>query len=267
MINKRVLCSLAAATTLVVTVHAEDVKVTPFVTHSEFGYIETNGNTKTKTFNLDATVKKAWGKHEGKLHFDGQYADDDGVETKNKYLIELNYNYAFTDRLAFDYLVGYKADKFSGFDYQFYTGPGARYKAIVTDEHTLTLEGNILYSIDQYTDIDYDINGNVVPYPNPNNAIIVRSVPGEQDDYAAYRLKGVYDYKITKSLTFSQELTLRGQFDDMPNYFAYSKSSLSSKLSDIFSAGISYKVDYANRPPLDKKSTDTTLTLNLIADY
>ena len=237
------------------------------LTHAEFGYIETNGNTKTKTFNLDAKVKKKWDKQELKATFDGQYASDDGVETKNKYLIEFNYNYTFTKVLAFSYLVGYKADKFSGFSYQFYTGPGARYKVIKSKKTNLSFEGNMLYALDQYEDTNYDADGNVINYPNPDGIPVATTVPGEQKEYVSYRVKGLYSYKFTKTLTFSQELTMRGQLNDTPNYFVYSNSSLKSKISDIFSAGISYKVDYANRPPVDKKSTDTTLTLNLIMDY
>ncbi len=262
--NKIVLSSLLAST-LFVAAHAEDVKVTPLKTHAEFGYIETNGNTKTKTFNLEANAKKAWNKHEGKIKFDGQYADDGGDETKNKYLIELNYNYSFTDRFAFDYLVGYKSDKFSGYDYQFYTGPGAQYKAIVTDQHKLTLSGNILYSQDQKMDIHRDASGAIVPYPY--NTPYVTTESGKKDDYAAYRLKGEYAYKITKTLKFTQDLSIRGDLEKSENYFVFSKTALSSKISDIFSAGVSYKVDYANRPPVDKKKTDTTFTFNLIADF
>jgi putative salt-induced outer membrane protein len=264
---KKIILSSLVASTLFVSAHAADAKVTPLKTHAEVGYIETNGNTSTKTFNGDVKAKKSWGKHEGKIAFDGQYSEDSGVETKNKYLIELNYNYSFTKRFAFDYLIGYKADKFSGYDYQFYTGPGMKYKAIVSKVQNLSIEGNILFSQDQYSDTNYDADGNVVAYPNPDNITVVKTVPGEQKNYASYRLKALYNYQINKAVKFSQELTLRGQLDDMPNYFAHSTSSLTSKLSDIFSAGISYKVDYANRPPVDKKHADTTLTLNLIADF
>ncbi|SFV55216.1 probable outer membrane protein STY1784 [hydrothermal vent metagenome] len=265
----KILLSTALLATLALTSHAEDVKITPLKTHTEFGYIETNGNTKTKTFNLDATAKKAWDKHEGKINFDGQYAEDSGNETKNKYLLELNYNYTFTDRFAFDYLLGYKVDKFSSYDYQFYTGPGAQYKAIVTEKHKLTLSGNILYAIDQEADTNYADTAKtvVIPYPNPNNTPVLAIKQGKKNDYAAYRLKGVYDYQITKTLKFNQELSIRGQIDDLQNYFGYSKTSLNSKISDIFSAGISYKADYVNEPAIDKEHTDTTLTLNLIIDY
>jgi len=263
---KKILLSSLLASTLFISAHAEEeMKITPLKTHAEVGYIQTNGNTKTKTFNLDAKAQKSWGRHEGEIHLDGQYADDDNVETKNKYIIELNYNYSFTKRLAFDYLVGYKSDRFSGYQYQFYTGPGAKYKAIITDEHTLTFSGNILYSQDQKMDIRKDINGDIVPYPYtvPTYA----ALPGKQINYAAYRLKGEYEYKITKTLTFNQDLSIRGDFEESDNYFVYSKSAISSKLSDIFSAGISYKIDYTNRPPADKTSTDTTFTFNLIADF
>jgi putative salt-induced outer membrane protein len=264
---KKILVTSFAAATLLVSAHAEDMKVTPLVTHTELGYIETSGNTKTKTFNLDANAKKAWGRHEGKILFDGQYSEDNNVETKNKYLVELNYGYAFTDRLSFDYLVGYKADKFSGFDYQFYTGPGLKYKAIDTKKHKLSLQANILYALDQYADKEYDVAGVEIPYPNPNNTPVASVEKGKKNEYTSYRLKGVYDYQITQTLKFNQELTYRGDFESSDNYFVYSKSSLMAKLSDIFSAGLSYKIDYMNRIPEGKEHTDKTFTFNLIADY
>ena len=263
---KKILLTSLAASTLLVSLQADTTKVTPLKTHAELGYIQTNGNTKTKTFNLEAKAKKSWNKHEGELHLDGQYADDDGIETKNKYLIELNYNYSFTKRFAFDYLVGYKDDKFSGYDYQFYTGPGAKYKAIISDQHNLTLSGNILYSQDKKMALHYDVNGDLIDYPY-KKSITVRTTSGKTKDYSAYRLKAEYEFKITKTLTFNQDLSLRGDFEDETNYFVYSKSAISSKISDIFSAGISYKIDYAHRPPSDKKSTDSTFTFNLIADF
>jgi len=53
----------------------------------------------------------------------------------------------------------------------------------------------------------------------------------------------------------------------MDTYFAFSKTALSTKFSDIFSAGISYKVDYSNSPATGKEYTDRTFTANLIIDY
>jgi putative salt-induced outer membrane protein len=237
-------------------------------THTELGYIGTTGNTNTSTFNLESKLERNWGKHEGALAFDGQYADDKGVESKNKFFVELEYDYAFTDRFAFGYLVGYKQDKFSAFDYQAYTGPGAKYKVIVSPKHNLSLEGNILYSVDEYSSVEYadTAKTTVIPYPNAANTPILATDPSFSNDYTAYRAKGVYTWQMFSNLKFNQELSYRGSFENANRYFVYSKSALTSKLSDIFSAGISYKVDYVNEAG-DSKNTDTTLTANLIVDY
>lgn len=237
-----------------------------FLTHTELGYIQTSGNTKTKTFNLDAKAKKGWGKHIGAIMFDGQYASDDSKETKNKFLTELTYDYEFTKRFAFNYLVGYKSDQFSGFEYQAYTGPGAKYKAIISDRQRLTLDGNILYSMDRYDAVYVDGSGNEISYPDSTAGGTLQSAAYD-DDYAAYKLQGVYNLQILENLKFDQELSFRGSFETADNYFVFSKTALSSKISDIFSAGISYKVDYINVPATGKDSTDTTFTANLIIDY
>lgn len=240
-------------------------KPSEFITHTELGYISTSGNTDTETFNIDANVKKNWGPHIAELSFLMQYGTKNDIEDKNKLLTELEYDYEFTKRFSFNYLVGYKDDKFSGFDYQFYTGPGAKYKLIKTSSQNLSLDGNILYSSDKIEDTYTDGSGNIVSYPLPAGSISQNN--GYTDSYASYRLKAVYAWQILKNLKFNQKLSYRSEFSDSKNYFAYSKTALSSKISDIFSAGISYQFDYTNLPATGKTSSDKTLTFNLIADY
>ena len=237
---RKILLSSVVVSALSLSVYAAD-KTKEIVTHTEMGYIQTNGNTKTKTFNLDTKAERAWNKHVGTFTFDGQYSSDTGVTIKKKYFLELEYNYDFTDRLAFSYLAGYKYDAFSGFDYQAYTGPGIKYAAIKQSTQNLSLEASALYSQDKYD-------------------------TGVTNDYAAYRLKGDYSLQITQTLKFTQEVSVRGSLEESDNYFAFSKTAFTSKISDIFSAGISYKLDYANRPAATYK-TDETLTFNLIMDY
>ena len=242
MIKKIALTSLLASA-LTLTAQADTTKDDALVTHTELGYIGTTGNTKTTTFNIDTNVKKGFDKHIFKLLLDGQYGSDNDIASKNKYYLELTYDYKFTDRLAFSYIVGYKRDKFSAFHSQFFTGPGIKDKIIISDTHNLTLEGSILYSSDDYYDPAIGT-----------------------DNYSAYRAKGTYDWQMLKNLKFEQELSYRGSFDNVDKYFVYSKSAFASKISDMFSAGISYKVDYVNQAGT-QKHTDTTLTANLIMDY
>ena len=262
---KKIALSAVLASSLLVAAEPDTKKDDLLITHTELGYVGTTGNTDTKTFNLDSKIKKGWGPNIFTFIFDGQYAEDKGIESKNKFFVELEYDYEFTDRFAFDYLTGYKQDRFSNFDYQFYTGPGAKYKAIMTDAHTLSLEGNFLYSLDQQVDDKFDSNNDKVDYPY-TDVTIIRTESYDSEDYGSLRLKGVYEWKITDTIKFGEEASYRVDVSETQNYFIFSKTDLTAKISDIFSAGISYKVDYVNNPG-DKESTDTTFTVGLIIDY
>ncbi len=236
---KKILLSALVASSLVITAQAQS----ELVTHTELGFIDTQGNTQTQTFNLDSKVKKNIDSHVFTFTLDAQYATVDKVETKNKYVAELNYDYSFTNRLSFGYLLGFKQDQFSGYDYQLYTGPTLKYQVIKAEAHNLALGLNLLYTEDQVENVD--------------NA----------DGYAAYGASLVYAWQINKGLMFGQDFGYRSAFEDNENYFATSKTSLISKISDIFSAGLSYKVDYANMVPAGKEHSDKTFTANLIIDY
>jgi len=242
--RKIILSTLVASTLVLSILNADDdTKKNEFVAHAEFGFITTSGNTDTTALNLEVKAKKAWGKHHFNFLIDAQYADDSGIETNNKSLTELQYDYQITKKFAFDYLVGYKIDRFSGFNYQAYTGPGANYKTIKTKKHELVLDGNLLYSQDE------------------------QQLPKLVEEYASVRAKVNYEWQILENFKFSQELSYRVQVDETDNYFVFSKTAFTSKISDIFSFGISYKVDYVNEAPILTEHSDNTLTANLILDY
>lgn len=213
-----------------------------FATHTELGYIQTKGNSETETFNLDAKAKKQWDANSLAFAIDAQYAKDSDKTTKNRYTSELNYGYDISKRFTFGYLAGFKKDKFSGYNYQAYTGPEVKYKLLNRDIQTLSTEVAVLYSEDKIDD-------------------------GDKDKYSSYRFKAVYDLEFVKDMKFYQDATYRGSFESSDNYFITAKTALTAKINSIFSAGLSYKVDYANIAPDDNYRTDKTLTLNLIIDY
>ncbi len=244
---------------------SEKIDLLGFTTHTELGYIKTSGNTDTETYNIDINLKKEWEKHILSLHFLKLYGEEDSTENKNKIFTELNYYYKFTDRFAFDYLAAYKEDKFSGFDYQLYTGPGIAYKAVDEKKHTLFLKANALYSRDQIEDTRVDSSGNKVDYPYPSGSI--NQHDGYSDEYASYKAQILYTWLFGEKSKFVQDLRYRSEFDDAKNYFVYSKSAVETKISDIFSMSISYQVDYINEAAEGKKNTDKTTMFNLIIDY
>jgi putative salt-induced outer membrane protein len=261
---KKIILTILLASSLVFAVDEDKNKL---LTHTEFGYVNTQGNSNTNAFSLETKVKKSFNKHTFILFFDGKYTTDDNVESKNKYLVELNYDYEFTEILAFDYLLGFKQDKFSGYEYQSYTGPGVKYQVIKTKKHNLEVEGHILYSQDETEDIKYDASGNVIKYPNANNIPTATRVNGKTKNYSSYRAKGIYTWQIIQNLKFTQELSYRSEFEDSTNYFVFSKTAFVNKISGMFSAGVNYKVDYANLAGDSKERADRTFTASLIIDF
>lgn len=265
--NTKIMLSILAISSLAM---AEDInfdETNKLITHTEFGYTSTEGNTQTKTYALDSKIKKGFDKHLLCLNFDGQYAEDKDIATKDKYTVELSYDYKLTNKLALNYLISYKDDKFSGYNYQAYTGPGFTYEALSIKNHNLSMDGNILYSQDDFEDVNYDASGNAIAFPNAANTPTASKVKGQTQDYTSFRAKTSYDWQILEDLKFNQEISYRTEFEDTKNYFVFSKTAFSSKVSDILSAGISYKVDYANITADGKESTDKTLTATLTIDY
>jgi putative salt-induced outer membrane protein len=235
---KTLLISLTASSLLFST-----ETITPLKTHSELSFVNASGNSDNTSFAFELKADKNYGKHEFRGEAYAYYSEETDVETKNKWLLELNYDYMISQKFSFNYLIGYKQDKFSGFDSQFYTGPGLGYKAMETPVHKLSIQGNLLYSID-------DVEGS-----------------DDTDDYIGYGAGFNYEWQILETMKFKQDLKYRSSFDDHSNYFMTSKSAVETKISDIFSMGFSYAIDYAHLPAETKESTDRTVMASLIIDY
>lgn len=214
----------------------------PWQTHTELSYIQTSGNTDTSSFGVDFHAQKKWLPHEVAFDFESNYAESGGRETKNIWLLETHYYYHFSKSLEIEYLTGYKQDKFSGFEYQFYTGPGLGWQVVQTSKQKFSLNLLLLYSIDSYT-------------------------TDKKDIYLSGRTGVEYTYHITPMLSFVEEANWRSDLSQPSNWFLYSKSSFYNTIDGKLKLGVSYKIDYKNNPPKGKKKMDRTLMVSLVVDW
>ena len=214
----------------------------PFKTHTELSYINSSGNTDSSSFAMAFKGRKAYDTYVLRADAYANYAEDNGVESKNQWGFELNYDRPLTETLALNYLVGYKDDRFSGYDYQFYTGPGLVHNTLRTETQNLTTQANLLYAQD-------------------------KTVAGDKDEYASFKAGAYYEWQILENLKFVEDASIRTDLSDVSNYFLYSKTSIQNKINGTFSMGVSYRVDYANEPVPGKSSTDKTFMASLIIDY
>lgn len=242
MIQKTLLIGLACA-----SLGAADVCPTPekngdVVTHSEFSYIETSGNSNTSSLAFEGNGKTKWDDHIIRAHADAYQSSNNGKTSKNKWSSELNYDYQMDEVYSLNYMIGYKEDRFSGYDYRFYTGPGGGMKVIESKVHKLDFQANILYAKDK-----------------PDRR--------ESYSYMSSKLGAIYWWKILDNVKFIQEATYRTRLNDSQYFFLYSKSALETKINSTLSMGVSYKIDYANTPPPPSLNTDRTFMVSLIIDY
>lgn len=233
--KKIILTTVAIATLL-------GARENSFIARTELGYIKTDGNTNTEAFNFDSRLKRKWEWHSLNFQIDSQVARSNHSQTASRITGELDYDYEYSDDFSYGYIAGYKRDKFSGYDYQFYTGPDVKYKAIHSDKENLSLEVALLYAQEKL-----EVRGG--------------------EEYIGYRLRGIYDHKLLETVKFEEDFSFRNSFEDSQNYFIVSKTSLVNRLSDVISAGITYRIDHSNIVPDDRKKTDKTFMVNLILNY
>ena len=237
---------------------AEDEKAVS--THLEASYANTGGNTESQ--DVAGALKLNIPFYSNEIRFVGHvlYSNNDNLDengtiidtqtTKNRWDAELNYDYNFNDTWAFNYLAGGKGDKFSTFVYQAYTGPGGIWTTFKNDAHDLKFQGNVLWAWDE----------NQEPYQEDSNDTL--------HSYAAYQISMDYVFQITESTKFIQYLMYRSEFKDTTNYFGKSKTAVEAKMSDIYSLGVSYTVDYTNNKADDVRSyTDSVFLASLIVDF
>jgi len=231
-------------------------------THAELSYANTAGNTESQdvagNLKMNIPFYSNAVRFEGNVLYsentayddNGTYIDD--IRTKNRWDAELNYDYNFNDTVAFNYIAGTKGDEFSTFIYQAYTGPGVILTPLKNETQELKFQGNVLYMWDH-------VRGNSNATPQEYKYV---------HEYAGYQLSMDYVYNFTKSSKFTQYLMYRCAFDDSSNYFAKSKTAVESKMSDVFSLGVSYTVDYTNNKAQDVRSyADRVFLVSLIADF
>lgn len=188
----------------------------------ELSYVNTSGNTQTTTLAADAEVKSKIDDIE--LKFKGSIikSKDNNEESANKYELELQSSYMFTDNF-YTYLgVNYVKDEFSDYDSRLNIGPGLGYKFINTDEHLLDIKTGVDYSLDKYEN-------------------------GKKNEYAASKFELNYKYKIKEDVEFKQMVNYLVSMEDSEKYFVTSESSVNVKMVGNLSLGVSYKVDYTNQ--------------------
>ena len=84
----------------------------------------TTGNTETSEAGLGIDVDRGAGAWNFGLQLSGDYGEEDGVESRNRYFAAADLEHDFNDTMFTFGRVSYEVDQFTGFDSRTFVGGG-----------------------------------------------------------------------------------------------------------------------------------------------
>ncbi len=219
---------------------ATAVKKSEWGGEAELGFVKTTGNTETETFVLKARVINTRDKWKHTVRGEAlRNAEGEDIVTAERYFLSGKSQFFFRNRSYVYGLITYDDDRFSGFDY-IVTGI-LGYGRTVMERENLKLN------------LEVGAGGR-------------QSEPeiGETNNEAVGRAAGYFEWKISKSATFIQELSTDVGEDKSINR---SLTALTTKINSYLSSRIAYQVRYTSEVPPGIEKTDTELTFTLVAKY
>ena len=206
---------------------------------AELGFVKTTGNTETESFVLKARVINTREKWRHIARGEALRNADGDTVTAEKYFLSGKSEYTFRDRSYVFGLVTYDDDRFSGFNYQLLGVLG--YGRVVMERESVKLN------------LEVGAGGR-------------QSDPeiGDTDNEAVLRAAGDFEWKISKSATFIQELSSDIGEDKT---ITRSLTALTTKINSYLSSRIAYQLRHTSEVPVGIEKTDTEFTFTLLFKY
>ena len=221
-------------------IEEQTVKKSVWNGEAELGFVKTTGNTETETFVLKARVVNKRDKWRHIARGEAlRNAEGNDIVTAERYFLSGKSEYTFRNRSYFYGLITYDDDRFSGFDY-IATGI-LGYGRVVMDREKLKLN------------LEVGAGGR-------------QSEPdiGETNNEAVFRAAGDFEWKISDSATFIQELSSDVGRDKT---ISRSLTALTTRINSHLSSRIAYQVRHTSEVPPGIEKKDTELTVTLVAKY
>ncbi|MEQ9507202.1 MAG: DUF481 domain-containing protein [Hyphomonas sp.] len=241
--KNRVLAGVALAASLTGTAAAE----TPVWSgEGSFGAGFNTGNTETSDLGLGLKLARDSGDWKVSLEALADYAETDGLETKNRAFISGQLDRDFSDRTYGFGRVSHERDEFSGFESRTFVGAGLGYRILTGEQATWSIEGGPGLKIDEVRDT-------VLPGP------VIVTGETEESFSAIGASKFAYDFNENVKLTNDSNVLYAETSTQLGNSLAIT-AALTGALSARFSVDVRYDTD----PPLGFEQTDTATRVSLV---
>jgi putative salt-induced outer membrane protein YdiY len=119
-------------------------------THIEFSYVQTSGNTKNRTFAGKLELAGTGLTNSFSFRSSGIYGRTDGTETSNRIMVDGRWERRFSERAFFFINATFISNKFAGYNYRLFGGPGLGVVLLDSPDQTLRSLLSLNYSRDKY---------------------------------------------------------------------------------------------------------------------
>lgn len=211
----------------------------PWHSEVELGFVQTGGNTQTRTLNAKSAVIREGERWRTTLKGAALATSDSQTTTAEKYNASLQQDYKFSEKGYIFARFGFETDRFDGFSSRL--------------SETLGY-GRILYNSDTlHWKFELGGGGRQTRYINQTrtNEAIGRSL-------TAIR------WNINDASTFTQELNSEG---GSKGFVSNAISALQHKLNSRLSSKISYAAQYTSQVPAGTGKTNTEMAVTLVWSY
>lgn len=210
----------------------------PWTLQTDFGFVNTSGNTSTTTLNAGEKASYTSGRWTLAQGFGAVYGRTEGTKSAENYTAALRADYALSSRLAVYGLGGWDRNEFAGISRRFEEGAGLSLKAVVQPRTSLTLEAGAAANQQR------DLTGTSVSFASGRGALLFKQMLNT----AAY---------------FQQGAELLQNFEDGSDTRVNSETALVAPLSSRIAFKAGYVIRFDNQPEPGFKKTDRYLTSGL----
>ncbi|KCZ56524.1 hypothetical protein HY29_08040 [Hyphomonas beringensis] len=210
----------------------------------------TTGNTETTQAGLGVDVDRNDGDWTFGLQLSGDYGEEDGIESRNRYMVAADLDHDFNDTMFAFARGSYEVDQFTGFDSRSFIGGGIGWHVLDKEEHHWTVRGGPGMKIDEVKRrITVDQNGAALIIP----AMTERSLGAvAQSDYFL-AFNDAVSLSNKSSVVYGEEST------QLTNSLA-----LTAALNGHLSARISFDVRHDTDPQPEFEATDTATKFSIV---
>ena len=209
----------------------------------ELGYFGTTGNSNSNSITAAYSCSYQYSpKIKYTLFTDILYASKEGDTTNERYRINFDTYYYYTQKLYFYTQLKFLRNTFEGYNQQYSIGPGFGYNVYKGEKNSIDLLAGYEYRRNNYT---------TQPHKN----------------YHYFKGEIKHNLQITSKNSLSSSLSIVENLEKNRDYEMEFITNLNLAIINQLGLKLSFELDYDNLPPLGKKKTDTTTKVSIVYSF